>query len=39
MMLDSNYKAKRDETKGTGPKILIHKQMLQRLPLAYLLMN
>ena len=29
MMLDSNYKAKQDETKGTRLKILTPKQMLQ----------
>ena len=34
MMLDSKYKAKQDETKGTGLKILSPKQMLQRLPIA-----
>ena len=34
MMLDSNYKAKQDETKGTGLKILTPKQMLQRLSIA-----
>ena len=34
MVLDSNYKAKQDETKGTGLKILTPKQMLQRLPIA-----
>ena len=34
MMFDSKYKAKQDETKGTGLKILTLKQMLQRLPLA-----
>ena len=34
MMLDSNYKAKQYETKGTGLKILTLKQMLQRLPIA-----
>ena len=34
IMLDSNYKAKQDETKGTGLKILTPKQMLQRLPIA-----
>ena len=34
MMLDSGYKAKQDETKGTGLKILTPKQMLQRLPIA-----
>ena len=33
-MFDSKYKAKQDETKGTGLKILTLKQMLQRLPLA-----
>ena len=30
MMSDARYRA----TKGTGPKILTHKQMLQRLPIA-----
>ena len=34
MMLDSKYKAKQDETKGTGLEILTPKQMLQRLPIA-----
>ena len=34
MVLDSGYKAKQDETKGTGLKILTPKQMLQRLPIA-----
>ena len=34
MNINSNYKAKQDETKGTGLKILISKQMLQRLPIA-----
>ena len=34
MMLDSKYKAKQDETKGTGLKILTSRQMLQRLPIA-----
>ena len=34
MMLDSGYKAKQDETKGTGLKILTPKQMLQRFPIA-----
>ena len=33
-MLDSNYKAKQDETKGTGLKILTPKQLFQRLPIA-----
>ena len=30
-MLDSGYKVKQDEIKGTGLKILTLKQMLQRL--------
>ena len=34
MMLDSGYKAKQDETKGTRLKILTPKQMLQRFPIA-----
>ena len=34
MMLDSGCKAKQDEIKGTGLKILTPKQMLQRLPIA-----
>ena len=34
MMLDSGYKIKQDETKGTGLKILTPKQVLQRLPAA-----
>ena len=34
MLSDANYKAKQNETKGTGLKILTPKQMLQRLPLA-----
>ena len=34
MMLDSNYKAKQAKTKGTGLKILIPKQLLERLPIA-----
>ena len=34
MMLDSIYKGKQNETKGTGLKILTSKQMLQRLPIA-----
>ena len=33
-MLDSGCKAKQDEIKGTGLKILTPKQMLQRLPIA-----
>ena len=32
-MLGSIYKAKEDETKGTGVKILTPRQMLQRLPI------
>ena len=34
MYIDAGHKAKQDETKGTGLKILIPKQMLQRLPIA-----
>ena len=35
MLSDANYKAKKkNETKGTGLKILTQKQMLQRLPIA-----
>ena len=34
MMLDSNYKAKQHETKGTRLKTLTPKQLLQRLPVA-----
>ena len=34
MMLDSGYKAKQDETKGTRLKILTPKQMLQRFAIA-----
>ena len=34
MMSEAKYKAKQDETKGTGLKILSPKQMLQRLPIA-----
>ena len=34
MISDANYDARRNETKGTGLKILIPKQMLQRLPIA-----
>ena len=31
---DANYRAKQNETKGTGLKIVTAKQMLQRLPIA-----
>ena len=34
MLSGANYKAKQNETKGTGLKILTTKQMLQRLPIA-----
>ena len=34
MTLDSSYRAKQNETKGRGLKILISKQILQRLPIA-----
>ena len=34
MFSDANYRAKQNETKGTGLKILTPKQMLQRLPIA-----
>ena len=34
MLSDANYRAKQNETKGTGLKILTPKQMLQRLPIA-----
>ena len=34
MMSEANSKAKQNQTKGTGFKILIPKQMLQRLPIA-----
>ena len=34
MLSDANYDAKQNETKGTELKILIPKQMLQRLPIA-----
>ena len=34
MYIDAGHKAKQDKTKGTGLKILIPKQMLQRLPIA-----
>ena len=32
MMSEARYKAKKDDTKGEGLKILTPKQMLQRLP-------
>ena len=34
MLSDANYKARQNETKGKGLKILTLKQMLQRLPIA-----
>ena len=34
MLSDANYKAKQNETKGKEIKILIPKEMLQRLPIA-----
>ena len=34
MLSDANYGARKNETKGTGLKILTPKQMLQRLPVA-----
>ena len=34
MLSDAKYDAKPNETKGTGLKILITRQMLQRLPIA-----
>ena len=34
MLSDAKYDAKQNETKGTGPKILTPKQMLQTLPIA-----
>ena len=34
MLSDANYSAKQNETKGKGLKILIPKQMIQRLPIA-----
>ena len=34
MLSDANYKAKKNETKGKGLKILTPKQILQRLPRA-----
>ena len=34
MLYDVNYNARQNETKEKGLKILTHKQMLQRLPVA-----
>ena len=34
MLSDANYRAKQNETKGTGLKVLTPKQMPQRLPIA-----
>ena len=34
MLSDARYKSKQNETKGKGFKIVIPKQMLQRLPIA-----
>ena len=34
MLSDANYRAKQNETEGTGLKILTPKQMLQRFPIA-----
>ena len=34
MLSDANYKMKKNETKGTGLKILTPKQMFQWLPIA-----
>ena len=34
MLSDANYNAIRNETKTKGLKVLTHKQMLQRLPIA-----
>ena len=34
MLSDENYNAKQNKTEGTGLKILLPKQMLQRLPVA-----
>ena len=34
MLSDANYRAKQNETKGKGLKVLTPKQMLQRLPIA-----
>ena len=35
MMSEAKYKAKQNESKGIGLKILTPKQMLQRLPIAF----
>ena len=35
MMSETKYKAKQNETKGVGLKILTPKQVLQRLPIAF----
>ena len=35
MLLDANYDPRKNETKGTGLKILTPKQTLQRLPIAF----
>ena len=35
ILSDANYDLKHGETKGKGLKILTHKQMLQRLPIAF----
>ena len=35
MLSDANYNAKQNETKGEGLKILMPKQILQRLPIAF----
>ena len=34
MLSDENYNARQNKTEGTGLKILLPKQMLQRLPVA-----
>ena len=34
MLSDASYDANKNETKGTGLKILTPKQMVQRLPIA-----
>ena len=34
MLSDENYNARQNKTEGTGLKILLPKQMLQRLPIA-----
>ena len=36
---DANYDTKKNETKGKGLKIVTHKQMLQRLPIAFTLVK